>query len=628
MSLSASFGRQVIPIHLIVSLMLMPLCLVAGRVDSLRNAIAHERHEADRLHAMCLLAVELMPDSMARAESLLTKSAALPETGTTKQIANYYNYWGLFYWYAGSRQEAIAYFRKTLTLPEHPSTLQDRAMAANNMGSLYRVLGKTDSAQVYFQKALEIDIRRNHKVGIAKTQYDLAILHFRGNQYHIALQYILDAVRYHEETADTTGLIYSYNVLANIYSTFDSLALAGYYYQKGLKLADHKKQYKQKISYFNNIISLLADEPDSLKQTLTYFQQGVFLASQHDDHRNLLAMHGNMGRAYSTASEYEMASSFFRMGLKHFEQTDDMSLKARFLYHYGNHLFNNRNVDMADDYLHQSLEYAKRSGDFSTQSKAYKLLASVDSINGDYIGAMKKFHRSVAIRDSLFTIEKSARIAEVQLLHDAHKYEARLADIETKSRYNRLRYIYSFITGITGVLMLGIGVVYYRQRKKVAEKNLIIKEIEHSKLQIQLNAKRQELTGKALSLINAERLVKKLQEDMKSYIDQADDDCRHKLQSITRMLNTEDKSKELWRDFENRFNELSDGFISKLTTKHSSLSPSEIRMCAMLRLQMSSKQISELTQRSLRTVEQSRFKIRKKIGLNSGDNLVAYLLTL
>jgi tetratricopeptide (TPR) repeat protein/DNA-binding CsgD family transcriptional regulator len=622
------FGRSAIQHFVVVAMILLPVCLFAGRADSLRNAIIQSRNEPARLHAMSLLAIELMPDSMGRAGELLQEAAPLVEKGNANQVAGYHNATGLYYWFTGNRQQAIASFKNTLAIPEHHSIMNARAMAANNAGTLFRMLGEIDSAKVYLQKALEIDIGRGYMHGIAKTNYDLAILYDRSSQYHIALRYILNAVSFQDEAADTMALIYSYNVMGNVYSRLDSSAKANYYYGKGMEMAEKAGRDSQTISYLNNLMSLNAGMPDSIAKTLSYFQHGLLLATQYDDYRNLLALHGNMARAYAAANEPEMATSFFRMGLNYFEQADDLGVKARFLYHYGNHLFRNDKIDLAGDNLHQALHFARLSGEVSTQMLIYRTLASIDSINGNHKAAMQHLQNSFSIRDSLYTVKKSAVIAEIQLLHDIHQYEKQLAEISNESRFNRLRYIYSIVIGLTGIGLLVIGVLYFRKRKLIAEKNLLISEAEHSKLQIQYEANRRELTGKAMALLNSERLIKTLQENMKVFVDQADEGCRHKLQPVIRMLNTEDKSKELWKDFENRFNELSDGFISKLTEKHPELSPAEIRLCAMLRLQMPSKEISQISQRSLRTIEQSRFKIRKKIGLKPGDNLVSYLLNI
>jgi DNA-binding CsgD family transcriptional regulator len=213
-------------------------------------------------------------------------------------------------------------------------------------------------------------------------------------------------------------------------------------------------------------------------------------------------------------------------------------------------------------------------------------------------------------------------------LYNIQQYENKLSELESENRFSRLRYRFSFAVGLSAILLLGLSMFFFRKHKIIADNKLKIHELTNSTLKIQYESNRQELTGKAMALMNSERLIKKLQDNLKTFLDQADDDCRHKLQPVIREFHTEDKSKELWHDFENRFNELSDGFISKLTAAHPDLSPAEIHLCAMLRLQIPSKEISRLSQRSLRTIEQSRFKIRKKIGLKPGDNLVSYLLNL
>jgi len=178
---------------------------------------------------MSLLAVELMPDSMARAGELLQEAAPIVEEGSFIQVANYRNSMGVFHWYSGSYPEAIASFKRTLDLPANPSMIDARAMTAKNEVTLFGVLGEIDSAKVYLLYALEIDLQRSFARGIAKTQYDLASLYDQSSQYYLALKYILDAVKSQQETADTVALIYSYNLMANIYSRFDTTAKAIFY---------------------------------------------------------------------------------------------------------------------------------------------------------------------------------------------------------------------------------------------------------------------------------------------------------------------------------------------------------------------------------------------------------------
>jgi DNA-binding CsgD family transcriptional regulator len=76
-----------------------------------------------------------------------------------------------------------------------------------------------------------------------------------------------------------------------------------------------------------------------------------------------------------------------------------------------------------------------------------------------------------------------------------------------------------------------------------------------------------------------------------------------------------------FNDFEKYFIEVHPDFYTKLKNKYEDLSQNELRVCALLRLNLSSKQIADITGRSVRSVEGTRTNIRKKMGLSLQDNL-------
>ena len=86
---------------------------------------------------------------------------------------------------------------------------------------------------------------------------------------------------------------------------------------------------------------------------------------------------------------------------------------------------------------------------------------------------------------------------------------------------------------------------------------------------------------------------------------------------------------EIWEEFELRFQQVHRDFYDKLMDKFPDLSPNEQRLCAFLRLNMSSKEISELTGQSPNALETARYRLRKKLGIsNSQVNLITFLSTI
>ena len=87
-------------------------------------------------------------------------------------------------------------------------------------------------------------------------------------------------------------------------------------------------------------------------------------------------------------------------------------------------------------------------------------------------------------------------------------------------------------------------------------------------------------------------------------------------------------SSDTWKEFEVRFQQVHADFYKKLNKQYPDLTPNELRLCAFLRLNMSTKDIAAITYQSLNSIDMARFRLRKKMGLDKDVNLVAFLIKL
>ena len=83
--------------------------------------------------------------------------------------------------------------------------------------------------------------------------------------------------------------------------------------------------------------------------------------------------------------------------------------------------------------------------------------------------------------------------------------------------------------------------------------------------------------------------------------------------------------KDFWQEFEIRFQEVHSTFYTKLQDQFPNLSPNELKLCAFLRLNMTTKDIASITYQSDTSIRMARFRMRKKLGLNQEENLVSFL---
>jgi len=246
----------------------------------------------------------------------------------------------------------------------------------------------------------------------------------------------------------------------------------------------------------------------------------------------------------------------------------------------------------------------------------------------NYLKAYDYYRQATSLDKMIYNKENSSRIAELNILHESALKERQIKFLQEKDRNNRLLRGSGILFTSILLVSLTLFIFYLRKRRQVAEQKLMITRQENETAMAKLDAKRKELTGKAYSLAKAEKLIGNLKSEIQELIPNTDVDTSQQLHSLTRLLRQNKNSIKLWHEFEQRFDELNDGFISKLAKQYHTLSSTELRLCAMLRLQLSNKEIAEITGRSVRTIEYTRLRIRRKMNLDEGANLSGHILKI
>jgi DNA-binding CsgD family transcriptional regulator len=83
-----------------------------------------------------------------------------------------------------------------------------------------------------------------------------------------------------------------------------------------------------------------------------------------------------------------------------------------------------------------------------------------------------------------------------------------------------------------------------------------------------------------------------------------------------------------WQEFETRFEQVHEAFFDKINSLFPDLTPNDRRICAFLKLNMSTKDIALLTHRSPRSIESARYRLKKKFGLDPEEDILAFLQSI
>lgn len=177
---------------------------------------------------------------------------------------------------------------------------------------------------------------------------------------------------------------------------------------------------------------------------------------------------------------------------------------------------------------------------------------------------------------------------------------------------------------------------YYKKQQlkvlKKSEEDLALKELESSKQLIQINneklkldieSKNRELAVSTMSLIKKNEFLNGIKNELKEK-DFKGQDLKKVIKIIDKNLNNTDD----WKLFEEAFNNADKNFLKHIKSIHPSLTPNDLRLCAYLRLNLTSKEIAPLLNISYRSVEVKRYRLRKKMGLPHESSLTSYILEL
>ncbi len=140
-----------------------------------------------------------------------------------------------------------------------------------------------------------------------------------------------------------------------------------------------------------------------------------------------------------------------------------------------------------------------------------------------------------------------------------------------------------------------------------------------------LEGKKRELISSALRLINISEINNNLIAELGKLQTHVDEEGKQIIEGIVKQNNIT-TAEGVWQDFETRFEKVYESFYNRLNEKFPDLTPGEKKLCALLRLNISSKDIAAITLQNPQSVDMARYRLRKKMNLSPEDNLVDFLL--
>lgn len=179
--------------------------------------------------------------------------------------------------------------------------------------------------------------------------------------------------------------------------------------------------------------------------------------------------------------------------------------------------------------------------------------------------------------------------------------------------------------------------------KKQQERKLQQKDIEHKnfvelsenekiklvneKLQTEINFKTKELASSTMHLVQKTEILSKIKTELSKTAQETNnkDAVTNQLKKIIKLIDANVRLDKNWAQFEMQFDQVHVNFNKRLKEQFPDLSPNDLKLCAYLRMNLTTKEIAPLLNISVRGVEISRYRLRKKLNLDRDENLYEFL---
>jgi len=167
----------------------------------------------------------------------------------------------------------------------------------------------------------------------------------------------------------------------------------------------------------------------------------------------------------------------------------------------------------------------------------------------------------------------------------------------------------------------------YQLEINKAENELVA--LRNEKLQSEIDFKNSELATTAMHLVQKGELLAKIKGELNQIMKVLDNEkAVIELKKMIKVLSEDDKMDKDWEHFAQHFDKVNSDFVVSLKEKHPTITGNELKLCAYLRMNLSTKEIAQLMNISVRGVEISRYRLRKKLQIPSEKSLFDYLINI
>jgi tetratricopeptide (TPR) repeat protein len=525
----------------------------------------------------------------------------------------------------GSYSKAIDAYNKSIELFEKINNTEGEYWCNIGLGIVYREVGNSILSKRHYELAKKIGEDEKREDYVAISYNNLGNLYKQLGEYDKAIELLQLALTSFEKFGEERFISDAFEGMGEVYAEINNHVRAIEYFNQSINIAESLGDNYRLLSRYANIAKSYAASDDKEK-ALMYFSKTTELAQSVGDKSRLSEVLIMIADFYKLSDDYKNALLNLNKSLLISKEVGDTVSIASALNSLSEIYFQKKDYKKAYQSAFESYTISSQKNLMNTVAKSSFSISRILEIQGNHKDALYYYRIHNKTQDILLNSEKLRILEDTEAKYNLEKIEREKLEFENISLLNeekvqrRNNLILALIIGMLLSVGGGSWYIYKRNKEKStnAQKALEMKD-KIELLNTQLSEKNRELTSKALIISKNNEVLKDVVESIEDNISNSGNDRKElnrlkiKLQEIY-----EEKS---WADFLHHFEQVHPKFYKNLISQYSDLSSMEQKICAFIKMNLNTKDISQITGQSIKAIEVMRSRIRKKLKVPHEESL-------
>ncbi len=538
------------------------------------------------------------------------------------------------------RFSLLLLFTILLWLCGSPGSLMVWAQSNPAMAQLARQ--QPDSAYALIRAALNRAVLQNNRLAEGEYRQQLGLLFYHQGSFVRAIDNLLRAQRIFRQLNQPDLLARNLNELGNTYYYNEQSDRALAQFEEALDIYRQTRNKSGLAMTYGNIGHIYEKRKDP-KQAYRFQQLALANYRAGNDRAGFGAIYENLGSIFEDEEQYDSAYYYYDKALTAKKLAGDEIGQIEVINNLGDVYRKTGRYRQGLALSRLAVQMAQQKGEkyqlgaaLRDVAKSYRLLNQPDT-------AYTYLETSRDVVDDIYADRNNREIALLETLYNVEQKDSEIATLNASQQLNTLLAVVSVL-----VLLLGavLGWVFVsRQRLRIQNERLLSqqrqqmlqaqndlmqaelnnKQLQEENLNYQLALKSQQLNTYTLNLIQKNQVLEGLRADLQVIVDDDKRDQRKQLRAVTQKIEQSFSQDRTWDDFRATFDAVHPHFFSSLTQQFTDLSAADLRLLALLKMNMNSADMATLLGISSDSLRVARYRLRKKLQLAEGESLTGYV---